>query len=1000
MAYDGEIKLRATLDPSGVKQSARNLSKTISDIFDAASGKEMNIQFQKAQASMEKLDMSARKLLNRMEELEKTKIPTQEYNEISSFLEKAQAQYNKLLEKQEKYLDAGGKKNTSSYRRMEADLAELDNTIEYSKAELKDLVDSGKAFKLGSDTEEYQKLTEQLGDVNNKMRIATETAMQNEMFHEETVQTVEQETEEVKKLDKATKQASKSAHGLNLNFKTILKYAFGIRSLYVLFRKLRSAAKEGLQVMAQQDSGLNQRLSALLTTVKQLKADIATIIEPFVTTLTPALTVLLDKLHAVAMGFAQFFAALVGQNYIEVATVQAMDYAKSLDAVANSTDKALGSYDKLNVISSGNDQKNTLKLTKDTVQYTKQALDNDSWTVKLGKRLHEIFVTAKEAIETLWERLNETTWFPALLEKLKEILNNPDALLISIGILGVGKSLGKLLFRGVQDSGLGANILSLIPTTLTVTVTAVLGYKLGNKIFESLPEAVQESLGEAVAGYVGAYTDDGIKGIAQKWKENLVDAVNTLLGKDLEQPEKPPGIYQIEESTAEAVVNGYKEAYEQGGVRGVLEKALENYSDAFWDIVSGGKESNQSMMDWYLLGAPAGGGTIKAPGANYDPSKGDWTNQLKDPKNVRTVAQDFATLVRKAMQRSGRFFKQAGEDMQEEFRDGFLAPSAISGTASAVDEEFGKIINDQRGELFYKAGTKYGTDLNKGIQNSASDSAPKTTSAINQSLLSIRNGLNALGFGESGAEISNLLYTGIAETAEADTAPTKTLLVDSMNSIRTALGENDFSETGTKLGNSLFEGLESSISGTVESATGSFKSLVEQVKDVFGDTAIQSVVTAGNNKLGDIENVGKSVGNSLVSGIKGVIGSNTSLAKTFQELLKKMFKKTYELKFSNVIEGITSTFSSMFSISATVPGLAKGAVIPANKQFLAMLGDQTHGTNIEAPLDTIVEAMQTALNNGGGAQSVNIYLDGHQISQVVWDNMEKRYKQTGRPVFG
>lgn len=40
-----------------------------------------------------------------------------------------------------------------------------------------------------------------------------------------------------------------------------------------------------------------------------------------------------------------------------------------------------------------------------------------------------------------------------------------------------------------------------------------------------------------------------------------------------------------------------------------------------------------------------------------------------------------------------------------------------------------------------------------------------------------------------------------------------------------------------------------------------------------------------------------------------------------------------------------------------VPRLASGAVLPANKPFMAMVGDQTHGTNIEAPLDTIKQAV-------------------------------------------
>lgn len=41
----------------------------------------------------------------------------------------------------------------------------------------------------------------------------------------------------------------------------------------------------------------------------------------------------------------------------------------------------------------------------------------------------------------------------------------------------------------------------------------------------------------------------------------------------------------------------------------------------------------------------------------------------------------------------------------------------------------------------------------------------------------------------------------------------------------------------------------------------------------------------------------------------------------------------------------------------SIPRLANGAVIPPNKEFMAVLGDQKHGTNIEAPLETIQNAV-------------------------------------------
>lgn len=46
-----------------------------------------------------------------------------------------------------------------------------------------------------------------------------------------------------------------------------------------------------------------------------------------------------------------------------------------------------------------------------------------------------------------------------------------------------------------------------------------------------------------------------------------------------------------------------------------------------------------------------------------------------------------------------------------------------------------------------------------------------------------------------------------------------------------------------------------------------------------------------------------------------------------------------------------------------IPRLAQGAVIPPNKEFMAILGDQKYGTNIEAPLDTIKDAFADVVGN-------------------------------------
>ena len=61
-----------------------------------------------------------------------------------------------------------------------------------------------------------------------------------------------------------------------------------------------------------------------------------------------------------------------------------------------------------------------------------------------------------------------------------------------------------------------------------------------------------------------------------------------------------------------------------------------------------------------------------------------------------------------------------------------------------------------------------------------------------------------------------------------------------------------------------------------------------------------------------------------------------------------------------------------------IPYLAQGAVLPANKPFLAMVGDQKHGTNIEAPLSTIQEAVAIVMED-----MVQSNIAGHEATVAV-----------------
>lgn len=70
-----------------------------------------------------------------------------------------------------------------------------------------------------------------------------------------------------------------------------------------------------------------------------------------------------------------------------------------------------------------------------------------------------------------------------------------------------------------------------------------------------------------------------------------------------------------------------------------------------------------------------------------------------------------------------------------------------------------------------------------------------------------------------------------------------------------------------------------------------------------------------------------------------------------------------------------------------LPRLAEGAVIPANREFLAVLGDQKNGTNIEAPADLIKQMAKEALLEVGAmgqtTKEEHYYLGETELMRVL-----------------
>lgn len=163
------------------------------------------------------------------------------------------------------------------------------------------------------------------------------------------------------------------------------------------------------------------------------------------------------------------------------------------------------------------------------------------------------------------------------------------------------------------------------------------------------------------------------------------------------------------------------------------------------------------------------------------------------------------------------------------------------------------------------------------------------------------------------------------------------------------------------------------LKGIIDFLTGVFKGDWEgawnAIKQIFF-----GVFDSLHKKAADVLNgIKERVGN-VVQGVKDLVSGLGDLGGAIAN------------KVSSAWNAVTRGAPAQQSMEAPlaslpVPALARGAVIPPNRRFLAMLGDQTNGTNVEAPLETIQEALAEVLAAQGG-QDITIRFAG-DLAQLV-----------------
>lgn len=137
------------------------------------------------------------------------------------------------------------------------------------------------------------------------------------------------------------------------------------------------------------------------------------------------------------------------------------------------------------------------------------------------------------------------------------------------------------------------------------------------------------------------------------------------------------------------------------------------------------------------------------------------------------------------------------------------------------------------------------------------------------------------------------------------------------------------------------------------------------------------------------------------TGINKVIGFINSMVGAVVSGINALIAALNKLQFS-VPSWVPGLGGEQFGFhlkpvtAPKIPLLAQGAVLPANRPFLAVVGDQKNGTNVEAPLSTIRQAVAEALaQQGGQAVSIRFTGDLAQLGRVLKPVVERETKRTG-----
>lgn len=385
----------------------------------------------------------------------------------------------------------------------------------------------------------------------------------------------------------------------------ILKYTLGIRSLYALVNKLRSALVSGFQNLAQYSDETNASLSLLMSSLTQLKNSLATAFAPILNVIAPALNALIQKINQVASAVAALMAALTGKTVYTRAKKIQQDYATSLSSNASGAKKANEENKKLQKTLLGFDQINKL----DDNSNTEDSSAGESGGISPANMFEEAPVNSlikdfAEKIKEAWKNADFTEIGRIVGRKLNEALGNIPWSSIQNTCNRIAKSIATFLNGFIEETDwnlVGSTIAQGLNTAIGMAYTFVTTFnwkQFGQAIADGINgfadtfDAAQlaQMISEYVKGildvFIEAVENTDWKQVGEKIREFLVNIDYAGIADRLSEGFGAAlgAVFQfvwgIIEESWNGIINWWHEnAYEDGKF------TIEGLLNGIWDVL-------------------------------------------------------------------------------------------------------------------------------------------------------------------------------------------------------------------------------------------------------------------------------------------------------------------------------------------------------------------------------------------------------------------------------